>query len=228
MRSFGGWWMPTAMNSVRVLSCSSLRCSSLTRMAGGRRGSIKSSVDEKVDEEDLLWDKVAELNEEVRESENWKDGEDGRVESNAPVFGRVRRGSGVTFRDLTDGNGVAGTALADPKLVYTISLDRGTKGTVEPSGSARIRAGWGAGEGIVTIGANHGRRRPADAFRPFSVLQPSLRFKFDANMTASSSIVMDREWEWVRVANGWRFHTGGGNLNIPLSLGKGLYAEADE
>lgn len=127
-------------NAVKVSSCSSLRCGSLTRTGGGRRWLKGSSVNEMEDEEDLLWDEVAELNEEVRESEDW-DGSDGKVELDASLFGRVRRESGASFRDLADGNGVAGTPLADPRLAYAISMERDAKGTVEPSGRARTSAG---------------------------------------------------------------------------------------
>lgn len=84
----------------------------------------------------------------------------------------------------------------------------------------RRRAGWGAGDAIVTVAANHGLID--DVFRLVcTVGEQSSKFSFEANIATNSSKFTGVDGGGFAAA-GRRLQIGGANLNIPLSFGKGL------
>jgi hypothetical protein len=136
----------------------------------------------------------------------------------------VRMGNGAIFRGwkaLLAGNWDANESDGLEMIVMVLKL--GVIVVVGRDGRAlaRISAGCGADEGMVTVAENQGFVLKV----PLADLAPEPRriLSFEANMAINSSILMDKgEGECTA---GVRGQFGGGNLDVPSGRGKGSRKE---
>ena len=82
-----------------------------------------------------------------------------------------------------------------------------------------MNAGCGAGGARVVVAEYHDDEEPAFVRGLGLPIPLSLMFSLAANSPGSSSMLTCSGS--VQVVDGMRLHVGRGNLNIPLSLGKG-------